>query len=136
LAIATWHHTRLLAGLGRDAFYLFQLSDLQEHCAQVYRPRGPASKNPNSRHCAVTPQQFRRFHDNWQLLERSGLAASPRIVVLPNGQNNPRRPGTPPHQRYESLLQSATIGEFLQRHPGWITTVQRAVREGYIKIVD
>jgi hypothetical protein len=59
----------LLVGRGRDEFYLFRMRDLQEHCAAVYKPRGQSAKNPDSRHCAVTPKEFTRFKDNWKLLE-------------------------------------------------------------------
>jgi len=53
---------------GTDEFYLFQLRELQDHCELVYRPRGKASRNPDSRHCAVSPKDFERFRDNWGLL--------------------------------------------------------------------
>ena len=59
----------LLIGRGKDEFYLFRLSDLQKHCAKVYRPRGQSSRNPDSRHCAVSPKEFSRFKENWKLLE-------------------------------------------------------------------
>jgi hypothetical protein len=52
-----------------DEFYLFQLRDLQDFCERVYRPRGESSRNPDSRHCAVTPKEFKRFRDNWGLLK-------------------------------------------------------------------
>jgi hypothetical protein len=54
---------------GKDDFYLFQLDELQKHCLKVYKPRGQASKNPDSRHCAVSPKEFSRFKGNWKLLE-------------------------------------------------------------------
>lgn len=59
----------LLIGRGKDEFYLFHLSDLQKHCVKVYKPRGQSSKNPDSRHCAVSPKEFSRFKENWKLLE-------------------------------------------------------------------
>jgi hypothetical protein len=59
----------LLAGRGKDEFYVFHLSDLQKHCVKVYKPRGQSSKNPDSRHCAVSPKEFSRFKENWKLLE-------------------------------------------------------------------
>jgi hypothetical protein len=61
----------LIKSPGSDEFYVFQLKDLQDHCAQVYKPRGPNSKNPNSTHCAVSPKDFKRFLNNWDLLESS-----------------------------------------------------------------
>ena len=64
----------VLKGLGSDEFYIFQLRDLQEHCALVYKPRGPGSKNPTSFHCAVSPKEFERFRDKWNLLERAFAA--------------------------------------------------------------
>ncbi len=59
----------LLIGRGKDEFYLFLLSDLQKHCVKVYKPRGQSSKNPDSRHCAVSPKEFSPFKENWKLLE-------------------------------------------------------------------
>ncbi|WP_143201888.1 hypothetical protein [Bradyrhizobium sp. NAS96.2] len=59
----------LLVERGKDEFYLFHLSDLQKHCVKVYKPRGRSSKNPDSRHCAVSPKEFSRFKENWELLE-------------------------------------------------------------------
>jgi hypothetical protein len=59
----------LLKGRGKDEFYLFRLSDLQEYTARIYKGRGPHSKNPNSRHCAVSPKDFSQFKENWKLLE-------------------------------------------------------------------
>jgi hypothetical protein len=59
----------LLIDPGKDEFYLFRVSDLQEYCAKVYKPRGQSSKNPDSRHCAVSPKKFSRFKENWKLLE-------------------------------------------------------------------
>jgi hypothetical protein len=59
----------LLIGRGKDEFYLFHLSDLQKYCVKVYRPRGQSSKNPDSRHSAVSPKEVSRFKDNWRLLE-------------------------------------------------------------------
>ena len=61
----------LLKGPGADEFYIFRLSDLQEHCERVYKARGPASKNPKSTHCAVSPKDFERFLGNWELLKSS-----------------------------------------------------------------
>jgi hypothetical protein len=60
-----------LVGPGKDEFYLFHLSDLQKHCAKVYKPRGQFSKKPDSRHCAVSPKQFSRFKENWDLLQNT-----------------------------------------------------------------
>lgn len=59
----------LLREAGADEFYLFQLRELQDHCERVFRPRGEASRNPDSRHCAVSPKEFERFRDNWGLLQ-------------------------------------------------------------------
>lgn len=59
----------VLKEAGLDEFYLFRLCDLQDHCEQIYKPRGHGSRNPDSRHCAVSPKQFERFRDNWALLE-------------------------------------------------------------------
>jgi hypothetical protein len=59
----------LLKEPGSDEFYIFQIRELQDYCERVYKPRRP--KNPNSRHCAVTPKEFERFRGNWELLESS-----------------------------------------------------------------
>ena len=70
----------LLNGRGKDDFYLFHLSDLRDHCIKVYKPRGPSSINPDSRHCAVSPKEFAHFKENWKILktikEKSSLHRS------------------------------------------------------------
>ena len=59
----------LLKEPGTDEFYIFPLRELQDHCEGVYKARGPGSKNPDSRHCAVSPKEFARFRNKWDLLE-------------------------------------------------------------------
>ena len=68
----------LLNGPGKDEFYLFHLSDLQDYCFKVYKPRSQSSKNPDSRHCAVSPKEFSHFRDNWDILKRTMKESSPR----------------------------------------------------------
>jgi hypothetical protein len=63
----------VLNGRGKDDFYLFQLSDLQKYCVKLYKPRGKSFKNPDSRHCAVSPKEFARFKENWKAT-RSNVA--------------------------------------------------------------
>jgi hypothetical protein len=58
----------LLKEAGKDEFYIFQLSDLQEYCAGHYKG-GRRPKNPLSLHCAVWPEDLKRFRDNWKLIE-------------------------------------------------------------------
>ena len=59
----------LMDDRGKDEFYLFRMRDLQDHCWTVYKPRGVGSKNPDSRHCAVTPKELSQFKENWKLLD-------------------------------------------------------------------
>jgi hypothetical protein len=57
------------------------------------------------------------------------FADTARITVLPAGKENPRRKGGGPYQRYEVLLKSRTVGEFLKKHPKWRSTIYRALTE-------
>ena len=50
-----------------------------------------------------------------------------RIVVLPAGKENPRREGTARWKRYEDILKSKTVGDFLAKHPRWNSTLTRCV---------
>lgn len=61
----------LLKEPGQDEFYIFPLRHLQDHCELIYKPRGPASKNPMSVHCAIASKDLTRFRDNWDLLKRT-----------------------------------------------------------------
>ena len=51
-----------------DAFYVFQLRDLQAHFFKHYKgSRRP--KNPNSMHCAIWPKDLEQFKENWALVD-------------------------------------------------------------------
>lgn len=51
-----------------DQFYIFRLSDLQDHFVETYKG-GRRPKNPESKHCAVWPKELERFKDNWKLVD-------------------------------------------------------------------
>lgn len=51
----------------KDAFYVLQLKDLQEHIFKSYKG-GRRPKNPSSMHCAVWPKDLEIYRDNWGLL--------------------------------------------------------------------
>jgi hypothetical protein len=50
-----------------------------------------------------------------------------KIVVTAKGKENPRREGTARWKRYEDLRKSATVAEFLAKHPRWNSTITRCV---------
>jgi len=56
------------------------------------------------------------------------------IHILPAGKENPRRKGSPPYQRYEVLLKSRKVSDFLRKLPQWRSTIYRAIRENRVKI--
>jgi hypothetical protein len=58
-----------------------------------------------------------------------------KIVVLAKGKVNPRTENTGPWVRYNAVLKSKTVGDFLKKMPKWRTTLYRAKREGLIKLV-
>jgi hypothetical protein len=62
------------------------------------------------------------------------FALNAKITVLPDGKENPRRQGSGPFARYEDILKSKTVGDFLKRQPQWRATLKRAVDEGLIAI--
>lgn len=62
------------------------------------------------------------------------FAATARIVVLAKGKKNPRRPGTGPFKRYEMLVKSKTVADFLKAMPEWRATINRNFNEGYIAV--
>jgi hypothetical protein len=70
----------LLKEIGSDEFYIFRLSDLQDHFVRTYKG-GRRPKNPESLHCAVWPEDLQRFRDNWSLLERSFADVARRVKV-------------------------------------------------------
>ena len=57
----------------------------------------------------------------------AGVNPDARIVVLPAGKENPRKPGSARRTRYEDLRKSATVGDFLKKHPRRNSTIARAV---------
>jgi hypothetical protein len=59
--------------------------------------------------------------------KRPEFNSDARIVVLPAGKENPRREGTARWQRYEDLLKSKTVGDFLAKHPRRNSTITRCV---------
>ncbi len=61
----------VLKGRGADEFYIFPLREIQDHCDNVYKPRGPGSKNPDSLHCAISPSDLSGFKDNWDLVKHA-----------------------------------------------------------------
>jgi hypothetical protein len=61
-----------------------------------------------------------------------------KIIILEKGKKNPRkrRRGGGPWQRYEDVLQSETVADFLKKQPKWRATLNRAVKEGLIRIEE
>jgi hypothetical protein len=57
-----------------------------------------------------------------------------KIVVLAKGKTNPRRKNTGPFRRYEVLLKSRTVAAFLKQMPKWRSTINRAEKEGFIRV--
>ncbi len=57
-----------LLGQGKDEFYIFGWSDLQEIVHRDYAA-GRRPKNPETRHHALYPKDLAEFKDNWKLLE-------------------------------------------------------------------
>jgi hypothetical protein len=62
------------------------------------------------------------------------FADTAKITVLEKGKTNPRRPKTGPYNRYEALKKSRTVADFLKVQPKWRATINRAVKEGFIKV--
>jgi hypothetical protein len=54
--------------------------------------------------------------------------------VLPAGKVNPRREGTARWKRYEDILKSKTVGDFLAKHPRWNSTLTRCVMAKLIEL--
>ncbi len=52
---------------GKDEFYIFRLSDLQEFFAKVYTG-GRRPKNPNSMHCKISPHDLQQHRDKWSVI--------------------------------------------------------------------
>jgi hypothetical protein len=57
-----------------------------------------------------------------------------RIVVLAAGKENPRREGTERWKRYEAILKSKTVGDFLAKFPKWNSTLTRCVIDKLIEL--
>jgi hypothetical protein len=51
--------------------------------------------------------------------KRPEFNADAKIVVLPAGKENSRREGTERWKRYETILKSKTVGDFLAKFPRW-----------------
>lgn len=62
------------------------------------------------------------------------FGADAKIVVLPAGKTNPRKPGSARYKRYEDVLKSKTVGDFLARHPRRNSTLTRLVIAKLIEI--
>ena len=63
-------------------------------------------------------------------------AVTAAIVFTPKGKEagNPRKKGSPPWRRFETLRKSKTVGAFLKTAgKNWMPTISRAVNEGLIK---
>jgi hypothetical protein len=56
------------------------------------------------------------------------------IQILPAGKENPRRKGSGPYQRYEVLLKSRKVSDFLKKQPKWRSTIYRAIRDDLIRV--
>jgi len=57
-----------------------------------------------------------------------------KITLLAKGKENPRRPNTGPFKRYEVLRKSRTVAQFLKVLPKWRATINRAEKEGFIRV--
>jgi len=67
--------------------------------------------------------------------KRLTFKAEQKITVLPAAKKEGlRRKGTAPFRRFEDLKRSRTVGQFLKRHPKWMTTIARAVREELVRV--
>ena len=62
-----------------DAFYIFQLRDLQAHFFRHYKG-GRRPKNPSSLHCAVWPKDLEQFKDNWALIDAQFASKHGHVV--------------------------------------------------------
>jgi hypothetical protein len=56
------------------------------------------------------------------------------IHILPKGRENPRRKDSGPYKRYEVLLKSRRVSDFLRKQPKWRSTIYRAIRDDLIKV--
>lgn len=57
-----------------------------------------------------------------------------KISVLPDGKENPCRKGTGRWKRYEALLASKNVGDFLSQHPHRQSTIRHYVATGLIAV--
>src|SRR5262245_59947373 len=69
-----------------------------------------------------------------KVVARKRFNALARITFTNKGKVNPRRKGTGPYKRYETLRKAGTVGMFLKKHPKWHSTIVRAVREGFVRV--
>ncbi len=62
-----------LRGQNHDDFYIFRMKDLQDIIYKNYtgwlaKKKGKRPRNPNSTHCAVSPDELAPYKDNWEML--------------------------------------------------------------------
>jgi hypothetical protein len=62
------------------------------------------------------------------------FAPDAKIVVLPEGKENPRRKGTERWKRFDTLQKCKTVAAFLAKHPGWQSTIASCVEEKLIAV--
>lgn len=65
---------------GKDEFFIFTLSDLQEYTFEHYKSRR-RPRNPNSMHCAVLPKDLECYRSNWTVIEKAFASSRPNLVL-------------------------------------------------------
>lgn len=84
-----------------------------------------------------TPVENKKSEEN-KVAPRPRVGQYPddaKIAVLEKGKENPRRKDSGPFKRYAAILQSKTVGDFLEKMPRRTDTLRRAEKEGYIEII-
>jgi hypothetical protein len=101
--------------------------------ALAKKARG-AARNVAAAKAAVNLKKVGKVVASAQGVPRVAFNADAKIVVLPAGKENPRRKGTARYRRYEDLLRSKTVGDFLAKHPKWHATITRCVIAKLIEV--
>jgi hypothetical protein len=83
---------------------------------------------------AVNPKKVKVVTSATTGMVRPEFDPQARIVVLPAGKENPRREGTERWKRYEAILKSKTVGDFLAKFPRWNSTITRCVIDKLIEL--
>jgi len=69
----------LLAESGKDRFFIFPVCELQRHFAKCFGKSFKRPKNPESKHCAISPADLEKYEDNWKIIYESLRARNTRI---------------------------------------------------------